>query len=255
MLSYAPYLGADFGYLPPGVIGDLVWIDLNTNGVLDAGEQGIGYVPVVLYSGTGTTTPVATNYTDGDGYYSFGNLSNGTYTVAVLTADLNNPFPANLTASYDADGTPDNTANTIIISGGHITGIGGNSVTNADLTIDFGYRYAGNNSLSGTIGLDKIDAIDGLMNGLNPSGFETGEYAFAGVEVFLYLASAEGTNRIASTTTDANGDYSFDNLPSGGDQYIVSIAAPASELKLTTTVDNTDAALLVNTVNALGYTS
>ncbi|MDA3926728.1 MAG: GEVED domain-containing protein [Kiritimatiellae bacterium] len=254
------FTGADFGYQPPGVIGDLVWVDLNTNGVLDAGEPGIPYVPVVLYSGTGTTTPVATNYTDGDGYYSFGNLADGTYTVAVLTNDVNNPFPPNLTASYDADGTPDNTADNIVIFDGHITTIGGVAVTTVglatDLSIDFGYRYDGDNSLSGTIGMDNPAAPDGLMNTNNPSGPGAGEYAFEGVDVYLYLASAGTTNRIASTTTDANGDYSFDNLPSGtgGDQYIVSMSAPASELKLTTSTGDTDATLVVNNTNPLGNT-
>jgi len=258
------FMGADFGYLPPGVIGDFVWIDLNTNGLFDVGEQGIPYVPVVLYSGLGTTTPVATNYTDGDGYYSFGNLADGVYTVAVLTNDVNNPFPPNLTASYDADGTPDNTANKIRIYGGHITEINDTLVSNADLTIDFGYRYAGSNSLSGTIGLDD-DTYDGLMNGTNPSGPGPGEFAFASVSVNLLLWSDDGDDlvqageytTIATTSTDANGDYSFENLPSGvtGDRYIVSISAPRSELRLTTEVTDTAATILVNTTNLLGYTT
>ena len=41
----------DFGYLPdtPGSIGNLVWNDVNANGVVDAGEAGIGDVTLQLY--------------------------------------------------------------------------------------------------------------------------------------------------------------------------------------------------------------
>jgi hypothetical protein len=109
-------MGADFGYQPLGVIGDLVWVDLDGDGVLDAGEKGIPYVGVALYSGS---TLVATNLTDADGYYLFNNLSNGTYRVSVMTNNL----PAGLVACYDADGTPDSVTYNIILSDGHITSI------------------------------------------------------------------------------------------------------------------------------------
>jgi hypothetical protein len=259
LLSYAPYVGADFGYLPPGVIGDLLWIDVNTNGVFDAGEQGIPYVTVALYDATGTTL-IATNVTDPDGYYIFGNLTNGTYRVEVVTTDPD--FPAALLATYDPDGTPDGVANGIVVSGGHVTSIGGTPVTDADLDIDFGYRYAGSNTLSGTVGMD--DPLkDGLMNGYNPSGPGAGEYAFAGRTVYLYLWN-DGTNNvpdagettlIASTTTDANGDYAFVGLPAGDgtNRYIVALSAPAGGLKLTTeTGDNTEVLWVSSTTNYAG---
>jgi hypothetical protein len=38
--------GADFGYQPPGVIGDFVWLDLDQDGVQDLGEPGIVNVTV-----------------------------------------------------------------------------------------------------------------------------------------------------------------------------------------------------------------
>ena len=258
------FMGADFGYQPPGVIGDLVWIDLNTNGVYDVGEQPIPYVTVSLYDGVGTL--VATNVTDGDGLYNFANLEDGTYRVEVDTNDSD--FPANLTASYDADGTADSVANTIVISDGHIEFIGGTAVSTVgletDLSIDFGYRYIGDNSLSGTVGMDDPASKDGLMNGTDPSGPGANEYAFSGVDVNLLLWTDDGDSivesgeyiTIATTSTDANGDYSFDNLPSAisNEQYIVSIATPVSELKLTTSTGDTDATLVVNTTNVLGQT-
>jgi len=255
ILPGTSFMGADFGYRSPlGVLGDLLWIDLNTNGVRDAGEQGIPYVTVALYKGADL---VATNVTDADGYYLFANLSNGTYRVTVLTNDTD--FPLGLAASYDVDGTLDNTTGEIVISGGAVTTINGQSATGRDLDIDFGYRYAGNNSLSGTVGLDD-PSYDGLMNGLNPSGPGPNEYAFANVTIYLHLWNDDGDGiiepgeytQIASTLTDTNGDYSFAGLPSGdgNDRYIVALSAPASDLYLTS--GNRGDISVYNTTNAAG---
>lgn len=233
------FTGADFGYVPPGVLGDLLWIDTNDNGVKDAGESSIPYVSVVLYS---NGTAVATNETDVDGYYYFSGLPDGTYQVTVSTNDTD--FPSGVVPVYDRDGTPDSTCSDIIISGGSVSSIGGSSVTDADLTIDFGYRYAGNNSLSGTIGLD-AQPYDGVLNGTNTSGVASNEAAYVNVDVYIYLWTDDGDGivesgeyiSIASTQTDANGDYAFGSLPSGvaGDKYIVASSAPDDYLKITTT--------------------
>ncbi|MEI6297875.1 MAG: SdrD B-like domain-containing protein, partial [bacterium] len=151
------YMGADFGYQPPGVIGDQLWIDVNNNGVMDAGEPGIPYVPVVLYSGA---TAVATNVTDASGAYQFINMANGTYTVKVNTNDSN--FPTGVVPVFDADGTNTPSQSTLTISSGGIN-------TNQD----FGYKYSGANALSGTVGLDATP-YDGLL-GTNGSGTLTNE--------------------------------------------------------------------------------
>jgi len=251
-------MGADFGYQPPGVIGDLLWIDSNTNGVFDAGEQGIPYVTVALYSGA---TLIATNVTDADGYYGFGNLQDGTYRVEVWTNDTD--FPSNLTAVFNADPVFDNVTSNIVISGGHVTSIDDTLVTDADLTLDFGYRFAGTNVLSGTIGLDDA-TLDGLLNGIDPNGVGAGETPFANVTVYLRLWNDDGDNvvetgevvPVASTSTAINGDYRFEGLPDGdgNDRYIVAIAAPAAELKLTTTTGVTSALWVQNNTNASGIT-
>lgn len=252
------FRGADFGYQPLGVIGDLVWIDQNTNGVRDTGEFGIPYVTVALYSGASL---VATNVTDVDGYYLFGGLPDGTYQVEVSTNDTD--FPASLTACYDADGAPDSVAHAIVLSGGHVTSIGGNSVSNADLTIDFGYCYSGTYRLSGTVGLD-VPTFDGLLNGTDPHGVASGEYPFGMVTVSLWLWKDADTNnvfdwgeaiRIQSTSTATNGDYSFEGLPAGeaGDRYLVSLSAPGDvPLRLTTATGDTPALWVSNDTNSLG---
>jgi hypothetical protein len=59
-------------------IGDLVWKDLDGDGLQDAGEPGIGGVAVELHR-QGDNTPLATKTTDSSGLYSFDNLAFGQY--------------------------------------------------------------------------------------------------------------------------------------------------------------------------------
>ncbi len=259
--SLAPaqiFMGADFGYAPRGVIGDTVWVDANDNGLRDAGELGIPYVDVILYS---NGVAIATNTTDADGIYGFSGLVDfSNYGVRVATNDVD--FPAGLTNTWTADGTFDNYTTNIVMSGGAVTSIGGYPCTDCDLNVDFGYRYAGNNSLSGTIGLD-APTYDGLMNDLNPSGPGPGESPYAGVPVTLYLWNDDGdgiieageTTQLGSTVTDANGDYAFTGLPNGDgdDKYVVASAAPESYLTLTTTNGSIAGVTVFSTTNLQGY--
>ncbi len=60
-------------------LGDRVWEDTNKNGIQDAGEQGIANVTVKLYDCSGNL--LAQTTTDANGYYLFGNLNAGSYTV------------------------------------------------------------------------------------------------------------------------------------------------------------------------------
>ncbi|MCE9614645.1 MAG: hypothetical protein K8T26_10245 [Lentisphaerae bacterium] len=251
------FMGADFGYVPPGVIGDTLWIDTDNDGVRDVGESGIPYVTVQLFT---NGTLVATGATDSDGIYSFSNLRDGTYRVVISTNDAD--FPAGLSAVYDPDGALDGQGSSIVVSNGVVAGIGGTPCTDCDLSVDFGYRYAGTNALSGTVGLDAAP-YDGRL-GAGASGVGAGESPFPGETVYLYLWNDDGDNvvesgetaAISSTSTATNGDYAFSGLPSGdgNDRYIVSLAAPQDALRLTTTNGATPATSVVETQNLQGYT-
>ena len=213
---------------------------------------------MILYS---NGVAIATNETDADGYYGFSGLVDfANYGVRVATNDVD--FPAGLANTWTADGTFDNYATNIVMSGGEVTSIGGYPCTGCDLNVDFGYRYAGNNSLSGTIGLDATP-YDGLMNGLNPSGPGAGESPYAGVPVTLYLWNDDGdgvieageTTQIGTTATAANGDYAFTGLPNGdgNDKYVVASPAPESSLTLTTTNGSISGVTVFSTTNLQGY--
>ena len=257
------YLGADFGYVPPGgTIGGVLWVDTNDNGVPDFGEDVIPFIQVSLFDGAGNL--VDSMETDADGNYLFYGLADGSYSVVVDTDDED--FPSRLEQSFDPDGVLDSVATNIVISGGTIVTIDGDPWTAGDLEVNFGYRYVGNNVLSGTVGLDDPDNPDGLLNGLNPSGVGSNESALVDVPVYIYLWNDDDENGVVDpgetfllgvTTTDENGDYSFSGLPDGGPNsyYIVSVAAPFDKLELTTDMSSgTPAILIVETQNNVGDT-
>ncbi len=251
------FMGADFGFQPPGVIGETVWIDTNGNGIRDSSELGLVDVALVLSNAMITVT----NRTDVDGYYNFSSLADGTYWVRVLT---NSVKFTGLVPTYDPDGT--NTANmatSIVISNGLVNSVGGIAKTNFNFNINFGYQYSGNNSLSGTVGLDG-SPTNGVM-GIGISGVSADEKAFANETVYLYMwrdADTNGvmdageTTQLATTQTDANGDYQFTGLPSslgaGTNRYVVALSAPRDHLILTTATGNTPSLSVVPTTNSFG---
>ena len=65
-------------------LGNLVWFDVDDNGMADAGEPGIDGVTVHLFR-DGAADPIATTVTSDDGAYLFEGLLCGTYTVGIPT--------------------------------------------------------------------------------------------------------------------------------------------------------------------------
>ena len=66
----------------PIMLGDYVWDDLNQNGIQDQGEPGVDGVSVGLFGNADcSSTGIGTTTTAGGGFYSFTNLSPGTYCV------------------------------------------------------------------------------------------------------------------------------------------------------------------------------
>ena len=246
LLHGTRFTGADFGYQPPGVIGDLLWLDSNNNGVQDNGEPGIPNITIELRNLANAL--VATNVTDSDGNFVFLNQTNGTYRVNVLTNDSD--FSSSLAATYDADGTNTPHTSTVTITGGSI-----------NLMQDFGYRYSGNNVVSGTIGLDD-PTYDGVL-GTNGSGTLSSETPFTNVTVYAYLWNDDGdsvvesgeTIYVTSADSGTNGDYSLTGLPGGANgssRYIISLSSPYDNLSLTTTTGVTPATKVVPGTNSLG---
>ncbi|MBL8119000.1 MAG: carboxypeptidase regulatory-like domain-containing protein, partial [Anaerolineae bacterium] len=187
-------LSWDAGLYRTTALGDVVWEDMNANGVQDAGEPGVAGVTVNLYDGTNTL--VDTQVTDANGGYLFVDLTPDNYTIEFIlpTGYLFSPLDAggNDATDSDADRTTGRTVTTTLIS------------NEVDLTWDAGlYRL-------GSLG-------DYVWEDLNANGLQdVGERALANVNVSLYDGAG---NLLATTLTDVDGLYLFDDLTPG--QYQV----------------------------------
>ena len=206
------YMGADFGYQPPGALGDFVWLDGDHNGKQDQGEPGIASVAVRLYSDTDGNgvgdVLLATTTTDPDGRYSFADKADGNYVIVVDQTT----FTTTMAATVGPDSIGSNTA-AVTVSGGV-----------AHLDLDFGYRLVGTASVSGSVCLEDTGATNGVCEG------SATDQALAGIIITL---SDNTASVVGSTVTDSNGAYSFTGIPAG--TYTVSTGMTAAPLSLADT--------------------
>ena len=197
LLSGTQNLTVDAGlYL--GHIGNLVFEDVNTDGIYNTGDLAVSGATVNLYK-NGSGTVYKTTTTNSSGIYSFNDLPAATYVVEVIKPAAYGKFtltsgttPATDNDS-DVDRTTGKTGNIVLAAGDRID------------TIDAGlYKFA-------SIG-------DYVWNDRNMNGTQNGgEPGIAGVNVKLTdNAGNPVTNGlgvvVADTTTDASGKYSFANL-------------------------------------------
>ncbi|KRG84341.1 hypothetical protein ABB34_09450 [Stenotrophomonas daejeonensis] len=210
-LPTAGSTGNDFGELA-GSIAGRVWLDTNNNGLIDAGENGIANVSVNLPAGTldALGNPVAAVTTDANGNYRFDDLLAGTYVVTeqaaqpVVTVGGSPVTTINgTTVAGNIGGTPTGTATLVATTPSAVSGIalgaGQHSVQN-----DFGETLPV--SVSGTVFLD-------INNDGDQAG--AGETGLSGVTIELTGTDDTGATVSLSTTTDGNGQFSFEGLRPG----------------------------------------
>jgi protocatechuate 3,4-dioxygenase beta subunit len=218
-------------------LGDFVWEDTDTDGIQDAGENGIAGVTVNLTrdkNGDGDVSDIgeilATTTTDSTGFYQFKGLTPGLdYQVQFIQPNGFNavsPRQQGGNAAKDSDGL---LSDVIKLNAGEY-----------NQTIDSGfYKIVPKASLG-----DKV-FIDGNGNGIQ----DTGDAGLGGVTVEL-IDPANGSV-IATTTTDTNGTYSFNNLNPG--DYQVKFTPPA-DYRFTTANAGTDDAVDSDAIPATGLT-
>ncbi|MFM8272026.1 MAG: SdrD B-like domain-containing protein [Gemmata sp.] len=210
----ADNLNQDFGYRITNIFFGSVWQDHDGNGARDAADAGIGGVTVRLRNST-DTADVATATTAPDGTYRFVGVADGSYRVRVDAATLPAGFTWTETAELFPVGTPTDTTLDNLIATGGATAASGGDVRGA---YDFGYRRSGTSSIGDAVFYD----ADG--NGLK--GFAEGGIPNVTVRLYEDL-NATGVLEsgfdvfVAATVTDANGGYTFGNLPAG--RYIVEV--------------------------------
>ena len=176
--------GVNFGYNPNNTIKGSVYRDDNRSSSRDGSEEGYQGQTVQLLDKDGNV--VATTTTAADGSYSFEHLPDGTYSVKVVKDGA----LTDTEQTEDPDGTKDNASEPITLD----------PTQSVKEGVNFG--YVPDYSLSGTI----------YRDGNRSASHDSTENPYAGVTVNL-LDSAG--NVVATTTTDANGGYSFSKLPAG----------------------------------------
>ncbi|MCP2728673.1 SdrD B-like domain-containing protein, partial [Limnofasciculus baicalensis] len=212
-----------------GKIGDFVWKDLDGDGVQDGGaETGISGVTLNLYKDAngnsiidGGDTIVATQTTNASGGYLFTGLLGGNYIVDVVNATV----PADSVLTTANDPKP-------------LTLAAGQSF----LTADFGYQPLGN--ITGNVKADN-------------NNDDIGDTGISGVTLTLYTdpngdGNASDGVAITSTTTDASGNYTFNNVSPGS--YVVVETQPSGYLTVSdgdSTTSGDDAANSSITDNAI----
>lgn len=191
-------LGNDFCENPPSLISGRVHADRDGDCIYDPGEPTLANVIIELLDANGDV--IATTKTDGNGWYEFNNLKAGRYTVRETQP-----------VGY--------------LQGGQSAGSGGGDASQTDLIsdieigwgetlIEYNFCELEPASISGTVFIDSNgDCIH------EPS---LGENGLSGVTIRLH----DSTGRIIATTvTNANGNYRFENLRPG--DYQISEVQPA----------------------------
>ncbi len=235
----------------PIEIGNRVWLDLNRNGIQDAGEAGISGVQVLLSRPDGTSLGSAT--TDGNGNYYFRRESStGAYSMTlrantpyVITINPNqSTLSAYMTTAANAgaiSGSPTSNdaildtrdSDATLVNGlatiNYTTGGAGSS----NHGLDFGFSPPAPTATptntpapaTATPTPNPLGAIGNqVWNDLNGNGIQdSGEPYVQGVKVEL-LSGCSGTTILGTRTTDTSGYYNFPGRTAG--QYRVRFTLP-----------------------------
>jgi len=198
----------DAGMYGLGEIGDIIWLDLDADGLQETGEVGITEVVTVGLYRIGTMDPLAATNTVNGGY-GFQNVVPGDYylTFSVPNGYLLSPHNAGADDTIDSDFNP---ANMLNITRSDTFTIVSNQI---DPTIDGGiYQQTG-------IG-------DFVWDDLNANGVQdNGEPGINSVEVRLIQTSNDSL--IDSTLTDVNGNFIISDVTPG--EYYLRFIRPATE--------------------------
>ena len=187
-------------------VGDLVWADVNRNGVQDPGEQGVTDVPVRLQKPDGEV--VANTSTGPHGQYAFSHLADGTYQVCFDTAKLPAQYSDYQVTRARAgnpgqDSAPDPAT-------GCTAPAELKPDRTQDLTLDAGLAPP----------VNRVAAR--VWSDVNGDGLQAPEEpGIPGVPVKL---RTDDGSQVALTTSGADGAYAFDDVPDGSYQVCFDLA-------------------------------
>lgn len=209
--------GINFGYEAMGVLGGIIWFDINDNKIMDAGEEGLAEQTVALIppsrinigAGRGKALIKTTN---ANGEYAYDNLPDGSYRLSAKA-------PAGYVLTNDGDGDANGLAY-IFIRSGAVIALGRTYCSDCNMDANIGLRVGGYYTISGNICLDD-PTIDGLCDNASL------DVGLGGLNVLL---TGEGGIYLGSVETEDDGSYSFPNLNPG--TYSVSLPLVSFPLDL-----------------------
>ena len=174
----------DFGYVPNNTIKGTVYRDDNRDKTINGDEPGLERVSVQLLDEDGKV--LQTLDTDADGNYAFQHLPDGKYTVKVVRSSSIKDYDQ----TEDPDATVDDTSAVYTMG----------PENSLQEKVNFG--YVPDYSIAGRVYRDSDKS----------GSYTDGEETFSGVTVDLLDKDGKV---VATTTTDRDGNYSFEKLPAG----------------------------------------
>jgi serine-aspartate repeat-containing protein C/D/E len=200
----------NFGEYRPVALSGYVYHDRDNDGVRESGEEGISGVPVrIVPVNTLAAQAAVTVVTNADGFFEATGLSPGIYRVEELTQ------PASFVDGLDAAGT--------------VNGVTRGTAVNPGDRIENIALHSGESGVNYNFGEYRAGAIRGRVHLSTPDGdcdFESNERRpLENVTVRLFDS---GGALLAETTTNADGEYRFENLLPG--VYTVVEETPAGLL-------------------------
>ena len=174
----------DFGYVPNNTIKGTVYRDDNRDKTINGDEPGLERVSVQLLDEDGKV--LQTLDTDADGNYAFQHLPDGKYTVKVVRSSSIKDYDQ----TEDPDATVDDTSAVYTMG----------PENSLQEKVNFG--YVPDYSIAGRVYRDSDKS----------GSYTDGEETFSGVTVDLLDKDGKV---VATTTTDKDGNYSFEKLPAG----------------------------------------
>jgi len=200
--------------LEPATIGDRLWLDVNADGVQDAGELGLNGITVGLYNiNDELVAETITSADEGeDGFYSFEEMYPTEYYVKFELTEEYVISPSDIGGDDSADSDINNS------NGYGTTSIFLLSPGETDFDVDGGVYV-------------ELFLGDRVWHDRNLDGIQdANEPGVRDVKVDLYRVTNGVDLFIASTRTDGLGFYTFNDLINS-DYYI--IATPASDFEFT----------------------
>jgi hypothetical protein len=241
----------NFGAVKPVTISGTVYVDTNGNGAFDTGEPGISGVTITL-SGTNDKGQSITNTTTtaANGTYSFSTDSSGSV-LRPGTYQVVETQPSGYLAGTTAVGTVNGAADGTVVATGTIGSI---VMGDGQTGVTYLFGQVKGISISGTV----YDDSNGSAT------FDSGDAGIAGVTLTLTGTNNLGQSITATTTTAADGSYSF-STDSGGNalrpgSYSVAESSPTGYLQGTNAVGTVNgqangALVLVNKIGNIAMTS